>query len=216
MSGKTGFLTRILVLGGAVKLAEPKPVHIKSVADASAPPVKRAATPPSTPVQVAPPDQPDPKQTVLPLKSSTESGVQAIHTILPQSANLVGDLAIEESIVLEGTLRGNVKIIGQNQFVLGNRGAVHGDVKSAIAVIGGSIEGNLDVGDLTITANGIVHGDIKYTTIAMEPGAAVFGMLQRVDPSVVGEIEQVVAGPSVMQVPTVNYEDGQGCPQQFQ
>ncbi|MDR6398011.1 bactofilin family protein [Herbaspirillum seropedicae] len=214
MSGKTGFLTRILVLGGAVKMAEPKPVHIKSVTDASAPPVKRAATPPSTPVQAAPAGQLDPKQVMLPLKSNTESGGQVIHTILPQSTNLVGDLAIEESIVLEGTLRGNVKIIGQNQFVLGNCGAVHGDVNSAIAVIGGSIEGNLHVGDLTIKANGIVRGDIKYTTIAMEPGAAVFGQLQRIDPSVVGEIEQLVTAPSM--VPAPNYEDGQGYPQQFQ
>lgn len=216
MSGKNGILTRILVLGGAVKVAEPKPINIKSVSEASPPPAKRPATPPSTPLQSAPTDQPDPKQVMLPLKSSTDTANPVIHTILPHSANLVGDLEIEESIVLEGTLRGNVQIIGQNQFVLGNRGAVHGDVHAAIAVIGGNIEGNLHVGDLTIKANGIVRGDIKYTSIAMEPGAAVYGLLQRVDPSVIGEIEQQAPAPTMVTVATPNCEDGQGYPQQPQ
>lgn len=110
-----------------------------------------------------------------------------IGTVMPAAAQLTGDLEIEESIVLQCVIRGNVTQTGVHQVVLTATGGIHGVLRAHTAVIGGTVEGDVYADRVVLLDTGLVHGNIEYSTIAIKEGATVNGVLMRVVPNVVGD-----------------------------
>ncbi|WP_420213512.1 polymer-forming cytoskeletal protein, partial [Burkholderia aenigmatica] len=136
-----------------------------------------ATAPVSRPIPAAPvPQIPD----GLPTRISESD----IHTVIPAAAQLTGDLTIEESIVLQCVVRGNVTQEGDHQVVLTATGGIHGTLRARTTVIGGTVEGDVFADRVVILETGIVHGNIQYVTLAMKEGASVTGMLTRTVPNV--------------------------------
>lgn len=109
-----------------------------------------------------------------------------ISTIIPAAAQLNGDLDIDESIVLQCVVRGNVTQVGDHQVVLTATGGIHGTLRAHTAVIGGTVEGDVYADRIVVLETGLVNGNVEYTTIAMKEGATVNGTLTRIVPNVVG------------------------------
>ena len=108
-----------------------------------------------------------------------------IHTVIPSAAVLNGDLTIEESIVLQCVVRGNVTQEGDHQVVLTDTGGIHGTLRAHTAVIGGTVEGDVFADRVVVLETGVIHGNVEYVTLAMKEGATVNGMLSRTVPNVV-------------------------------
>lgn len=116
-----------------------------------------------------------------------------ISTIIPAAAQLTGDLDIEESIVLQCVVRGNVTQVGDHQVVLTATGGIHGTLRAHTAVIGGTVEGDVFADRIVVLETGHVNGNVEYTTIAMKEGAVINGTLTRIVPNVVAVSEGGVA-----------------------
>lgn len=163
-----------------------------------------AAAPVSRPIPAAPlPQIPD----GLPTRISETD----IHTVIPAAAQLTGDLTIEESIVLQCVVRGNVTQEGDHQVVLTATGGIHGTLRARTTVIGGTVEGDVIADRVVILETGIVHGNIQYVTLAMKEGAAVTGMLTRTVPNVLegsdgASVIAPTAAPALHAVPLAEQE----------
>jgi cytoskeletal protein CcmA (bactofilin family) len=175
----------------------------RRVASAQTPPPPRAAAQPqpgATPQRQAQASQAEQVAQAQSQKLVTSGGATPepgvsrsaepdIGTVIPVSAKLTGDLHIEESIVLECVVRGNVTQDGDHQVVLTATGGIHGTLRAKTAVIGGTVEGDVFADRILVLETGVIHGDVEYTTIAMKEGATVDGTLRRVVPNVVGASE---------------------------
>lgn len=128
---------------------------------------------------------PKPSQS-LPDGLPTRAKATDIGTVMPAAAQLTGDLLIEESIVLQCVVRGNVTQTGDHQVVLSATGGIHGTLRARTAVIGGTVEGDVYADRVVLLETGAVHGNIEYSTIAIKEGATINGVLVRVVPNVVG------------------------------
>lgn len=163
-----------------------------------------ATAPVSRPIPAAPvPQIPD----GLPTRISETD----IHTVIPAAAQLTGDLTIEESIVLQCVVRGNVTQEGEHQVVLTATGGIHGTLRARTTVIGGTVEGDVFADRVVILETGIVHGNIQYVTLAMKEGAAVTGMLTRTVPNVLdgsdgASVIAPTAAPALHAVPLAEQE----------
>ncbi|MEW6339658.1 MAG: polymer-forming cytoskeletal protein [Pseudomonadota bacterium] len=113
-------------------------------------------------------------------------GETDISTVIPAAAQLNGDLEIEESIVLQCVVRGNVTQVGDHQVVLTSTGGIHGTLRAHTAVIGGTVEGDVFADRVVVLETGHVNGNVEYTTLAMKEGGTINGTLTRIVPNVVG------------------------------
>lgn len=129
----------------------------------------------------------------LPDGSPMRGKVTDIGTVMPAAAQLTGDLEIEESIVLQCVVRGNVTQTGEHQVVLSSTGGIHGMLRAHTAVIGGTVEGDVFADRVVLLETGIVHGNIEYVTLAIKEGATINGTLIRVVPNVITADENVPA-----------------------
>lgn len=105
---------------------------------------------------------------------------------------IVGDVETNGIIKVEGVIDGAVR--GARQVLLGRSGVIHGDVRTADAVIGGKIVGSLLATDrVEIQGTASVEGDIYTKSIVVFEGGSINGTVR------VGEGTTHVAAP----LPTV-------------
>jgi len=112
-----------------------------------------------------------------------------INTVIPASACFEGDFQIEESLVLQGVVRGNYTVIGDHQLIVDTSGGIYGNIKAQTVVIAGTVEGNVYADRVMLLETGIVRGDIEYVTIGIKEGATIDGIVARKIPNVVGEVD---------------------------
>lgn len=143
---------------------------------------------------------PKPSQS-LPDGLPTRAKATDIGTVMPAAAQLTGDLEIEESIVLQCVVRGNVTQTGEHQVVLSATGGIHGTLRARTAVIGGTVEGDVYADRVVLLETGAVHGNIEYSTIAIKEGATINGVLVRVVPNVVGGDDDANGQPARGEMP---------------
>ena len=80
----------------------------------------------------------------------------------------------EENIRLDGSVQGTVHC--SKRLVVGEKGAIDGEVKAGTAVISGRITGNLTVdGALQLTSTAKIKGDIQAKRMSVEEGATYNG-----------------------------------------
>jgi len=87
---------------------------------------------------------------------------------------ITGDVSTSGDIRFDGILNGNLKTKGK--LVIGETGAVKGEVHCKNAVVEGKIEGKISVNELlTLKATSSMTGDIITRRLAIEPGAKFSG-----------------------------------------
>lgn len=97
-------------------------------------------------------------------------------TIIGPSVKVEGDLNASGNIIIEGSVSGNIST--DKEITIGEKANITADVKAGSANIAGEVKGSLDIsGHLNIQSSAKIYGDIKTSTISIESGAQINGML---------------------------------------
>ena len=111
-------------------------------------------------------------------RSKTENGKSAsnepIENVLGASLVIRGDLVAKGGFRIDGTVEGNVE--SKAAIVVGESGAVRGDLSGTDVVVAGQIMGNVScTGHLEILATGRIEGDIDAKSVRIETGGVFRG-----------------------------------------
>ena len=100
---------------------------------------------------------------------------EAIKTVIGKDTVMEGSVKTEESIRLDGTLKGELHASGT--LVIGPSGRVEAEiVRVRDAVIGGAVSGNLDAeGSVKLEGSAVFNGDVTARSIVVEEGAIIRG-----------------------------------------
>ncbi len=98
-----------------------------------------------------------------------------IVTIIGEDFEFLGNVKSNSFARIEGKIIGNVNI--KKGIILGEKGFIQGNIESEMAVIFGTVNGNVKVKQLEIKTSGCINGDIKVDELSMEMGANYNGKL---------------------------------------
>lgn len=113
-----------------------------------------------------------------------------IGTVMPLAAKFSGDIEIEESIVFKCVVRGNVTQTGPHQVILTSTGGIHGTLRATMAIIAGTVEGDVYADELVVLETGKIEGNVRYCRLTVEEGGAINGDTRRVVANVVSDAEK--------------------------
>lgn len=98
-----------------------------------------------------------------------------INTVIAEELAIVGDLNGEESIRIDGRVKGNITI--KDGVILGEKSLVEGNIQADSLIVFGKIIGNIICKSLQVKEQGMVNGDISTDTLNVEKGAIINGHL---------------------------------------
>ncbi|BDB30485.1 hypothetical protein Tamer19_42550 [Cupriavidus sp. TA19] len=114
-------------------------------------------------------------------------GTEVVHTLIPASMTVVGEIEIGENVVFQGPVRGNITVTGDHQVILTKTSSVHGSIRGKAVIVSCHVEGDIEAERVILTEGAAVRGDIRYSTLAMAEGARLDGRLTMVIPNVITE-----------------------------
>jgi cytoskeletal protein CcmA (bactofilin family) len=112
--------------------------------------------------------------------SSHRKALQSFDSILGIATSIEGNLHVNESLRIDGRLKGNIKQEpGESRWIIVSSSAeIQGDIHAQNVSITGKVIGNIFASDSIELMNGCdVRGNITHKSLTVEPGALVFGQL---------------------------------------
>lgn len=111
---------------------------------------------------------------------STINGNSA--TLLSAGTTLNGDVASENDLRIDGTVKGNV--ICSAKIIVGTTGTIEGNITGLLADISGKVTGNIEVKELLqMREESQVEGNIAAGKLQIEPSAVFNGKCQMLLPA---------------------------------
>jgi len=119
--------------------------------------------------------------------------IHRIETIVGRGSHVTGDMNINGSAHINGTVDGSV--VASGFVTVSETGIVKGGIKGEYAIIGGIVGGNVEVqGKVALGKKGRLKGDVIATRLIIEDGA-VFQGRSSMKPEVADEeIETMLPG----------------------
>ncbi|GAA0719149.1 polymer-forming cytoskeletal protein [Dokdonella soli] len=111
--------------------------------------------------------------------------VAAISTLIAEGTTIRGDIEFSGGLHLEGVIDGSISAEGTDAVLtLSEKGRVNGEVRVSNAVVNGTVNGDIFVGErLELAGNARVEGNVHYKVLEMAAGAQVNGrMLYQTEP----------------------------------
>lgn len=108
-------------------------------------------------------------------KNKVALDMQSIATLISEGCVLDGNLKAPAYVRIDGQINGDVTI--DEGLILGEQGAVKGNVSTKEMVVYGTVNGNLTVHSLEIKASGKITGKITTQTLLVENGGIYNGSL---------------------------------------
>ncbi|MDR2214306.1 MAG: polymer-forming cytoskeletal protein [Nevskiaceae bacterium] len=109
-----------------------------------------------------------------PKRSASERNNAASPTVIPEGAQVHGDVRAPGAVMLSGTVRGDGDVGGRLSIAKG--ASWEGMVKAREAVIAGSVIGGLVVeGKLEAGPQAVIRGHVSAKVLAIADGAVVEG-----------------------------------------
>ena len=97
-----------------------------------------------------------------------------LNTIIGKGAKFEGNIQVEHSIRIDGTLKGNVK--SSDSIVVGKEGVVDGEIHVKSAIIGGKVSGKIyAAGKVVLETSAVFNGDLKTNKLVINEGATFDG-----------------------------------------
>jgi len=93
-------------------------------------------------------------------------------SLIAENVSMVGDLASEGDIQLDGAVRGDLKVA---HLSIGETGQVEGAVEAETVEIRGRVAGTIAARAVRLYASAKVDGDITHTQLAIDAGAHFAG-----------------------------------------
>lgn len=101
-------------------------------------------------------------------------GSEKIDTLIGKGTSFEGTVNAEGTIRLDGKIHGGLNITGN--LIVGEEGAVKGNIKAENAFIAGVVEGNvIATSQLHITHTARLTGDISVKNVIIDEGAVFIG-----------------------------------------
>jgi cytoskeletal protein CcmA (bactofilin family) len=95
-------------------------------------------------------------------------------SIIAKDTTIKGNLEFVGSLIVEGTLESQVKGI---EMTIQKSGKINGSLDVRALNCHGQIEGNITAESVVIHSSAVVSGEIKATTLEIEPGATINGSI---------------------------------------
>ncbi|HTS88883.1 MAG TPA: polymer-forming cytoskeletal protein [Gemmatimonadales bacterium] len=109
-------------------------------------------------------------------ETSARRGEPAGLTIIATGTTVVGDIATEGVIKVEGTIEGTVR--AATQLLVAPGAVIRGDVHGAEIVAGGEIHGAVQADErVEIQAGAVIYGDIRTLRLHIADGGKVNGQI---------------------------------------
>lgn len=103
-----------------------------------------------------------------------EAEKHKITSLIAKTAKFRGDMLLEESIYIKGSIQGSVIISGEGMVLSLAEGAlIQGNVKVDVIVVSGTIVGNIEAKLVKLHATARIIGDITYERILVDDGASI-------------------------------------------
>ena len=102
----------------------------------------------------------------------------AIDSLIGTGSVITGDIQFTGGLRIDGTVRGNIKAVGDKPgtLVLSELAKVEGEIEVAHVVVNGSVAGPIHAREyLELMPKARVTGDVTYKTIEIHVGAIVMG-----------------------------------------
>lgn len=101
-------------------------------------------------------------------------GKDNVETIIGPSVHVEGNFQGSGDIVVEGSVAGTLKTSGNVR--IGEAAKVKADMEGANVFVAGEVRGNITCsGQLEITQNGRVQGNVQCDVLVVSPGAKLHG-----------------------------------------
>lgn len=111
------------------------------------------------------------------MKDNSAQARDSVISIIGPGMRVVGDCKTEGTLRIEGTVEGKVE--AGKAVVVGKDGAVHGDISTQDAVIGGHVVGTIVAESrLELQATCIIEGEIRARRIKLDEGGRVDGTVK--------------------------------------
>ena len=99
-------------------------------------------------------------------------------TIIGEHISIEGNIRGEESMLIEGTMKGNIEM-GKHNFALGSLGRFEGEIQAQNVSISGKMVGNIKTqGKVEITKEADFSGEVKAKSISIGDGAYFKGTIE--------------------------------------
>lgn len=106
-------------------------------------------------------------------KNNPEQDTKSIN-LISKGTRIAGDIISEGDIRIDGYLKGNIK--SQGRLVVGETGAIEGEIECANVEVSGKVKGKISVTELiTMKSTAMVSGEISALKLAVEPGSLFTG-----------------------------------------
>lgn len=106
------------------------------------------------------------------------SGKTAMPSLISQYLSVMGDLASEGDVQVDGVVEGNVKTA---TLTIGESGSIKGGVVAEVVHVAGTLVGQIRARTVALTRTARVKGDIWHDSLAIEAGAQFEGSCRRLD-----------------------------------
>lgn len=105
-------------------------------------------------------------------------------TLIAANAEVVGDLTFADQLIVNGTVKGNVRTAqgGQGTLTVSDQGAIEGQIRVPTVIINGRVIGDVYADKhLELDAKARIEGNLFYRVIEVVKGARVQGRMAFVE-----------------------------------
>ena len=106
-------------------------------------------------------------------RSQPAAAPSTIDTIIGAQCRIQGDILSQQSVKIDGQIQGNVQAGGT--VIVGDKGAVNGDIRGSDPIVFGNTEGLIEVKKLHLKPSARVTGNIRTQSLQVEDGAVYTG-----------------------------------------
>lgn len=112
-----------------------------------------------------------------------------LETFIGKNTRIEGDITAKGTLRLDGTIKGRVNA---DWLVIGDGGAISGDVSANGIIVGGVVEGNLVAKEIIdVKHKGRIQGDMLTAKLVVSEGGIIDGKISmRKDASNIVELKQ--------------------------
>jgi cytoskeletal protein CcmA (bactofilin family) len=113
-------------------------------------------------------------------KDSGDPLQESVDCLIGPDAEITGDLIFTGGLRIDGRVIGDVSVsnVDAGTLVIGNDGAIEGDVRVSHVIIYGEVRGTIyATGLVDLRAQARIRGDVHYGAIEIQQGASMHGHL---------------------------------------
>jgi cytoskeletal protein CcmA (bactofilin family) len=107
----------------------------------------------------------------------TPARVNPVESMIAAELSIEGKIVGSGDVRIAGRFKGDVQVDGNFRIDAGGR--LEGQVRAAVVVVGGELQGNIDAGkQLDVLSSGVIIGDVKAASITVAAGSRMRGHVE--------------------------------------